>query len=727
MNSLYIECYAGISGDMFVAALLDLGAEETVLRGVLDTIPVQGFQVRISRVKKAGLDVCDFDVALDAGYENHDHDMAYLYGHGHDHKHVHNHEDSHDHVHSHEHRGLREVLEIIRQTDMTEHAREIAVRIFHILGEAEAKAHGTTLENVHFHEVGAVDSIVDIISAAVCLDNLHVDEVIIPVLYEGKGQIRCQHGVLPVPVPAVSNIVCANHLHLHITDTEGELVTPTGAAIAAAIRTKDRLPESFQIIRTGLGGGKREYQNPSILRAMLIEETMERHEETDTIYKLESNVDDCTGENLGYVMDCLMEAGARDVHYTPVFMKKNRPAYQLNVICTARDVERMEQIIFRETTTIGIRRIQMERSVLEREIREIETPLGRANVKICHTGEERKVYPEYRSVTALCKKSGKSFQEVFRVIEAAGNELLECEVVDKTTELPESASDQHGAEGTVGQRSIDMEKKRSRLETVVAGYTKEDIAVAFSGGADSSLLLKLACEKAKENQTKVYAYTIHTVLHPAEDLELTEKLTQEYGAVHRVIQVDELAEAGITDNPENRCYLCKKCMFSKILEDMKADGISVLLDGTNADDMKVYRPGLAALEELGVISPLRDAGVTKAEVRAFAAAYGISVADRPASPCMATRFPYGTRLDAGELKKAEEMEKCLREAGFYNVRTRIHGTLVRIEVDADDIGRLVKHKEWITQMVKESGYEYVTADLEGFRSGSFDRPNIKRF
>ena len=277
-QTLYLECNSGISGDMTVAALLDLGADENVLRKALDSMPVSGFEIEISRVKKAGLDVCDFNVRLDAEHENHDHDMEYLYGHenGHTHTHGHehhygeetHHEHSHGHHHTHEHRGLPEVQEIIRQTEMSERAEATALRIFEILAQAEAKAHGVEIEDVHFHEVGAVDSIVDIVAVAVCLDDLDVTEVIVPYLCEGRGTVRCQHGILPVPVPAVANIVQMNDLSLQMTGVQGELVTPTGAAIVAAVGTGKELPERFTVLKTGMGGGKRAYERPSILRAM---------------------------------------------------------------------------------------------------------------------------------------------------------------------------------------------------------------------------------------------------------------------------------------------------------------------------------------------------------------------------------------------------------------------------------------------------------------------------
>ncbi|WP_286080724.1 nickel pincer cofactor biosynthesis protein LarC [Parablautia intestinalis] len=435
-NTLYLECYAGISGDMTVAALLDAGADKEVLDKALKSLPIHGYEIEISRVKKAGLDVCDFNVRLDAEHENHDHDMEYLHGHAHPHDEncpkdtacEHEHTHSHEHVHSHEehhhphiHRGLKEIIEIIRQGQLTERAKETAVKIFHILAQAEAKAHGVPMEEVHFHEVGAVDSIVDIVAAAVCLDNLDITEVIVPFLCEGRGTVRCQHGILPVPVPAVANIVEEYQLPVRLTDIEGELVTPTGGAIVAAARTGSRLPAQFTVNKIGIGAGKRNYERPSLLRAMLITQKSawqtdglkEDLKRADCIYKLETNIDDCTGESLGHTMDKLMAAGARDVHFIPVFMKKSRPAYELAVICDEERIKELELIIFQETTTIGIRRVRMERTLLPRKKDVVTLPEGELKVKRCvlPDGQER-CYPEYESMVALAEKSGKTFWQI---------------------------------------------------------------------------------------------------------------------------------------------------------------------------------------------------------------------------------------------------------------------------------------------------------------------------
>ena len=472
-KTLYLECYSGISGDMTVAALLDLGADRSVLDRVLKSLKVSGFETKISRVVKSGIDACDFDVVLDKEHENHDHDMEYLHGHhhkGHENNHFydhnHAHEDEAEHFHSHEHnhahgagsaqdrhhhehRGIKEITYIIEHSAMTENAKKIALRIFEILAEAESKAHNVPVDQVHFHEVGAVDSIVDIVSVAVCLDYLDVTDVIVPVLWEGRGTVRCQHGILPIPVPAVANIVSANHLYLKMTEVEGELVTPTGAAIVAAVKTKDKLPETFEIQKIGIGAGKRQYECPGILRAMIISESTEQtkgrdkakaqteefknpeignnpktenQETKDTIIKMETNIDDCSGEVLGFVMERLMKAGARDVHYVPVFMKKNRPAWVLNVICKEEDMETLQNIIFEETTTIGIRYSIMERTILPRETRTLLTPWGEVLAKVCTLNGKEQLYPEYESVAQLSREKEIPFAEIYRYIVLANKD-----------------------------------------------------------------------------------------------------------------------------------------------------------------------------------------------------------------------------------------------------------------------------------------------------------------
>lgn len=442
-KKLYLDCGSGISGDMFVAAMIDLGADPDALEKALDSLSADGFFVEIGRVKKSGIDCCDFHVRLDDDCENHDHDMDYLYGNltpaagsgcscheepDREEHHCHCHEEGHDgeahHCcrqekdHHHTHRGLAEILPMIDACDMTETAKALARKIFRIIGEAEAKAHGLPLDEVHFHEVGALDSIVDVVAAAVTFDSLHIKEVIVPKLTEGTGTVRCRHGVMPVPVPATVNIVSAYKIPMELTGAKGEYVTPTGAAIAAAISTSHQLPPSFVIKKAGLGAGKRAYTDRSgILRAFLIQG--EENEGRDKVVKLETDIDDCSGEVLGYVMKKLFKAGAKDVHYAPVFMKKNRPAWELTVICGEDKAEELEQIIFTETTTIGIREYPLMRSILNREEKEVETVYGKAAVKQVTFGDMTRAYPEYDTVKKLAKKNKVPFMDVFDAVKEA--------------------------------------------------------------------------------------------------------------------------------------------------------------------------------------------------------------------------------------------------------------------------------------------------------------------
>lgn len=283
-------------------------------------------------------------------------------------------------------------------------------------------------EQTRFQEM---DSIVYIAAVAICLDNLDITEVIVPELYEGKGAVRCCQGMLPVPVPEVVHIVQQNRIPLKITEFEGGLVTPAGAAVAAALRTSGQLPENLVIQKTGMGAGKKNHNCPGILRAMVLREKTKRQENLqgrDRIWHLETNIDDCTGEELGNVMKLLFEAGAKDVYYTPIYMKKNRPAYELSVICTEETRNILENIIFEETTTIGIRRTEMERTVLKREIHLLEAEGFPVKAKICTLPDgSRRCYPEHDSAAALAADRRISYREAWQKIRECWKKKGEAE------------------------------------------------------------------------------------------------------------------------------------------------------------------------------------------------------------------------------------------------------------------------------------------------------------
>lgn len=379
---LYLECNSGISGDMTVSALLDLGASRERLENELKKLPLTGYRTVIGKTQKNGIDACAFFVEIEEGV-------------------------------SQPMRDYQQIKELLLRSELEDNTKKLALTIFAVLAKAEAKVHGTDMEHVHFHEVGAVDSIVDIVAAAVCFTDLGIERVAVGTLTEGRGTTWCQHGRIPVPVPATAELIREYGLPMKIIDVDGEMITPTGAAIAAALRNCE-LPKQFLIEKIGIGSGEKDFPHANVLRTMILQEQEEADKESlsDTVMVLETNVDDCSGELLGYVQELLLENGALDAVYRPILMKKSRPAYQLQVICRQEERERLEDIIFRETTTIGIRTYPALRRILERRMETIETPYGNIRAKICRLKGEDMIYPEYEDVKKCCRKTGKPFREV---------------------------------------------------------------------------------------------------------------------------------------------------------------------------------------------------------------------------------------------------------------------------------------------------------------------------
>lgn len=265
-----------------------------------------------------------------------------------------------------------------------------------------------------------------------------------------------------------------------------------------------------------------------------------------------------------------------------------------------------------------------------------------------------------------------------------------------------------------------MAAETDRLLSQIQTYAKADTVLAFSGGVDSALLLCLLSRACRETGRQVYAVTFHTALHPQADLKIARQLAQSMGISHHVLEINEFENPRILENPPDRCYHCKKMLFEKLWEFARERQTDTVLEGSNKDDLSVYRPGLRAVEELGVKSPLAQCGVTKAQVRQMAAEYGLSVASRPSVPCLATRLPYGTPIDAGLLSRIDAGEQFLRNLSFGNVRIRVHKDVARLEMDPEDFPLLLERREEILQRLKELKLPYVTLDLEGFRSGSMD-------
>ncbi|MCF0134666.1 MAG: ATP-dependent sacrificial sulfur transferase LarE [Blautia sp.] len=263
------------------------------------------------------------------------------------------------------------------------------------------------------------------------------------------------------------------------------------------------------------------------------------------------------------------------------------------------------------------------------------------------------------------------------------------------------------------------EKKRGLLEWAKAA-AEENMILAYSGGVDSSLLLKILTEAAKHNEKKVYAVLFQTELHPVREALEAEALAKECGALYEVISCQGILEAGIEKNPMDRCYRCKSFLFDRILDRAGELGIRTIVEGTNYDDLFVYRPGIKAIRERQVISPLAGFEMTKEDVRRMAGEYGIRAGQKPSTPCLATRLPYGDTITPEKLRQIEEAEQILRNEGFYNVRVRMHGNIARLEIDEEHFLTLMKDRRRVIGQLKKLGFRYVTLDLEGFRSGSMD-------
>lgn len=267
---------------------------------------------------------------------------------------------------------------------------------------------------------------------------------------------------------------------------------------------------------------------------------------------------------------------------------------------------------------------------------------------------------------------------------------------------------------------MDINSKYLALENEIYNLVEGGMCIAFSGGVDSSLILKIACEAGKKQNKNVHAVTLETKLHPISDVTVSSKVAGEMGAIHNIIEINEFENKEILNNPVDRCYQCKKSLFVILLDFAKQNNLKYVVDGTNADDLNAYRPGIKALNELGVISPLAKLGISKSEVREMAEKLNISVASRPSAPCMATRLPYNTEINFELLENIEKGEEFIKSLGFQVVRLRVHNEIVRIEVEKNNLSMLIEKGEEIINYLKNLGFIYITLDLEGFRSGSMD-------
>lgn len=410
MRIAYLECFSGISGDMFVGALVDAGVSPRILQEVVEALHL-GARLEISKVMRNGIAATKMDVWVGdkkelPGEAHHEHTHA----HEHDHQHGHKHEHKHDHG-----RSLHEIRRILSDAKIEDRAKQRALAIFQELGEAEAKIHNTTVDKIHFHEVGAVDAIVDITCAAVATEALKVDEWICSPLNLGGGTVQCAHGRLPVPAPAVLEIL--KGVPVYSSGIEKELTTPTGAAIVKTLATRFGTVPACKIDATGYGAGTRELPSqPNVLR-ITIGESLElaRGVAPEVISVLEANLDDLNPQVFGYVMDRLFDAGALDAFGTPVQMKKGRPGMLLTALSRTEDAQKLANIIFAETTTLGVRMREQHREVLMRRSVSVKTSWGDVRMKVANlNGKVMNYAPEYDDCRRIASEHGVPLKTVMQ-------------------------------------------------------------------------------------------------------------------------------------------------------------------------------------------------------------------------------------------------------------------------------------------------------------------------
>lgn len=380
MKVLYFDCFSGISGDMVLGAFIDLGIDPNFLESELKKLNLTGFRIKAEQTTKKGICGTRCHVILEAD--------------------------------GHQHRHFGDIKQIIEDSTLSDAIKKTAIAIFIRVAVAEGKVHNVPVDRVHFHEVGALDSIVDIVGAAICYHTLQPDIVYGSKINVGSGWVRCAHGLLPVPAPATAEILCGSNFEIYSKAIDGEAATPTGVAILAELGTYSLNVPSFIPEKTGYGFGGKDFGILNALRIM-----QGRKSQTCEIMVVETNVDDMTGEMAGYVLETLMEKGALDAFYTPVYMKKNRPGIHLTVLCNDADLSTIEEIILRETSTLGLRKYPVTRVCMDRHFKKLATPLGEVTIKISEYGTIRRESPEYEDIRRIARETGKSLGEIFEMVE----------------------------------------------------------------------------------------------------------------------------------------------------------------------------------------------------------------------------------------------------------------------------------------------------------------------
>lgn len=401
MKTIYLDCGMGAAGDMLTAALLELLPEPDNFLEELEFLKKYGVEITKETVSKCGINGTHISVKICGAEESED-----MHGHHHGHGHSHAHDGS-----GHFHSSLHDIEHIVSHFPVTDKIKQDILAVYHLIADAESHAHGVPVEQIHFHEVGTMDAVADVTAVCMLLDKLAPDQLVASSVHVGSGQVKCAHGILPVPAPATAYIL--RDVPVYGGEIRGELCTPTGAALLKHFVTEFGSMPLMRISRIGYGMGKKDFDTANCVRAML-DETVD--EAGDTVAELSCNVDDMTAEAIGFVIEILLESGALEVFTVPVGMKKSRPGTLLVVLCKNADRKEMTELIFKHTTTIGIRENTSKRYTLERIVENVPTPYGNIRKKISSGYGVRKEKYEYEDLSRIAKENGISIAEVDRLL-----------------------------------------------------------------------------------------------------------------------------------------------------------------------------------------------------------------------------------------------------------------------------------------------------------------------
>jgi pyridinium-3,5-bisthiocarboxylic acid mononucleotide nickel chelatase len=420
MTVLYYDCFSGISGDMNLGAMIDLGMDKDYLINELSKLHLNGYEIKVNTDMRKGIQGTKVSVVLT---ENHDH------VHEHQHSYLLSPENRHHHHHA-ENRNLNDIEKIINESSLNEKVKALSLKMFKKIALAEAKIHGKNIEEVHFHEVGAVDSIVDIVGAAVAFDYFKPDKVLCSSIELGGGMVKCQHGLFPVPAPATAEILTG--IPIKSGAMNFEATTPTGATILATLVNEFTDKINVRIQKTAYGIGHKDGEIPNVLRVHLAEGTVNVTDAPDASVMLECNIDDMSPELYEPVMELLFEAGADDVFLTPMIMKKIRPATKLSVLCSSMKEPAILDIIFKQTTTLGIRKYQVEKIMLRRNFVKIDTKWGKVTVKEAfYNNEMIKFKPEYEDCKRIAKENNISVKMVMDEVNRLYGQVINNQSIQK--------------------------------------------------------------------------------------------------------------------------------------------------------------------------------------------------------------------------------------------------------------------------------------------------------